>query len=180
MALTDISDSEPWDGPLTPFDQYLTTSYHPDREYIDGHTEERNLGTYDHARLLGVLAVRLLNQQREWNIRVLISLRMHLSPTRVRVPNITLLDRSQPIEQIVTHPPLIVIEILSPEDTWPRDEDRIADYLKFGVPSVWILDPATRRAWAISSDGRRSLATTLAVAGTPITVSLDELCAEAE
>lgn len=50
-----------------------------------------------------------------------------MSPTRFRVPDVTVIDRTQPVEQILTHPPLIVIEVLLPEDTWRRIEQRVVD-----------------------------------------------------
>jgi hypothetical protein len=57
-------------------------------------------------------------------------------------------------------------------------EERIADYLEFGVPNVWVLEPATRRAWTISPEGHRELTSILKAAGTPIAVPLDELFEE--
>jgi len=47
---------------------------------------------------------------REWNIRELPSLRVKVAPARFRVPDVTVLDRDQPIEQIITHPPVAVFE----------------------------------------------------------------------
>ena len=49
--------------------------------------------------------------------------------------------------QIFRVPPFICIEVLSPEDRISRTNEKIADYLTFGVPYVWILDPQTRKAW---------------------------------
>jgi hypothetical protein len=36
---------------LIPIEEYLHTSYHPDREYVDGDIQERNLGEKDHSKL---------------------------------------------------------------------------------------------------------------------------------
>jgi Uma2 family endonuclease len=58
--------------------------------------------------------------QKEWNIRVHPELRVQVASTRFRVPDVTVLDRSRPIEQIITYPPLAVFEVLSPEDTVRR------------------------------------------------------------
>jgi Uma2 family endonuclease len=165
---------------LVPMAEYLAASYRPDCEYIDGIIEERHLGEYDHARLQSILIVWFGKKERDWNIRVVPELRVQVSPTRFRVPDVTVIDRAQPVEQIITRPPLIVIEVLSPDDSWARMEERIADYLTFGIPNVWVLDPASHRAWAITGEGRRELPTVLAVAGSPITVPLDELFRELE
>jgi Uma2 family endonuclease len=53
----------------------------------------------------------------------------------------------RPDEQILTRPPLVCIEILSPEDTISRTNTRVQDYLKFGVPVVWVVDPRERKVW---------------------------------
>jgi len=34
-------------------------------------------------------------------------------------------------------------------------QDRIDDYLTFGVPHVWVLNPRTRRAFLYTPDGMR-------------------------
>ena len=33
----------------TSLSEYLRTSYHSDRDYVDGEVQERNLGEFDHA-----------------------------------------------------------------------------------------------------------------------------------
>ncbi|MDX2266987.1 MAG: Uma2 family endonuclease [Bryobacter sp.] len=41
----------------------------------------------------------------------------------------------------------LVIEILSPRDTVYNVQDRIDDYLRRGVPEVWVIDPQSLRTW---------------------------------
>jgi Uma2 family endonuclease len=50
---------------------------------------------------------------------------------------------------------LLCIEILSPEDTMSRMQERINDYLTFGVAHVWVLDPRTKRAYDYTANGMR-------------------------
>jgi Uma2 family endonuclease len=57
------------------------------------------------------------------------------------------------VEQILTTPPLICIEILSKDDRMTAMQERIGDYLQFGVRYVWVVDPRTRRAWIYTKDG---------------------------
>ena len=52
-----------------------------------------------------------------------------------------------PTEQVLQTPPLICIEILSSGERLSDIQDRVEDYLNFGVRYVWILDPATRQTW---------------------------------
>jgi hypothetical protein len=40
---------------LVSVEEYLHSDYSPDREYVDGEVQERNLGEYDHASLQNIL-----------------------------------------------------------------------------------------------------------------------------
>jgi Uma2 family endonuclease len=74
---------------------------------------------------------------------------------------------------------LIVIEILSPEDRLSRFQDRIDDYLAFGVENIWIIDPDRREAYTANASGLHPVRTNeLTVPDTPIRVVLSDLFAE--
>ena len=104
---------------------------------------------------------------------------MQVSPTHIRVPDVLVIRADARKEQILTHAPLIVIEILSPEDRLSRFQDRISDYIAFDVQHIWILDPYKRIAYTASKAGLQVVERgELAVAGTPIRVDLRELFAE--
>lgn len=71
-------------------------------------------------------------------------LRVQVSPTRYRVPNVTILDRNQPIEQVITHPPVAVFEALSPEDTIKRMMRKLGDYAAMQIPQIWLIEPESK------------------------------------
>ncbi len=158
-------------------DEYLDTSYRPDCDYIDGHLEKRNVGKFDHSNLQAVLVAFLFNHQREWNIRVLPEQRLRVSPTRVRIPDVCILSRDQPIEQIFSRPPLVCVEILSEGDTLNSTRPRLLDYHSFGVKTLWIFNPETREAWAWTPTSLEPVFDTLSVPNTPITIHLPTLYA---
>jgi Uma2 family endonuclease len=132
--------------------EYLTTVYRPDREYIDGVIEERNLGEYDHARLQTMIAAWFMAREREWNIRVVVEQRIQVSETRYRVPDVAVFRREQKIEQIFTAPPLIIVEILSPEDRLRKVFDRCEDYRRFGAENIWIVSPQGPKLWIATAE----------------------------
>ncbi len=133
--------------------EYLKTSYKPDCEYVDGRVEERNVGEHDHAAVQAALILWFGPHQQEWNVEVLPEQRVRISATRFRVPDVCLVSLSEPVEQILTKPPLACIEILSPEDTLRRMQERVDDYLGFGVKHVWVLDPLTQRGYDCRAEG---------------------------
>jgi len=166
-------------APRISVEEYLATSYRPDRELIDGQLVERNLGEYDHGRLQTTLAGWFLSREREWNIRVVVEQRVQVKPNRFRVPDVSVIRRDQPVEAIFRHPPLLCAEILSKDDTLLSIQDRVDDYLAFGVPNIWVLDPVKRRAYVCSESGFHQPAEgILAIDDHPIQIALKDLFAD--
>jgi len=158
-------------------EEYLKTIYEPDADYIDGEIEERNVGEYDHNTVLMALLLWFHRNAKQWNIRVVQEQRTRMSPTRVRIPDVSVFLRDLPIEQVFTRPQLIAIEVLSPEDRHAKMQRRIADYIAFQIPHVWVVDPKERIGWDCS-DGNWTRKKRFEIAGTPIYLSLDELFRE--
>jgi Uma2 family endonuclease len=140
MALpAQIPDQQP--RPI-PVELYLHCSdWEPDAEYVDGEIEERPMGEYNHAAWQAAIQKWFWKHESEWNIRAVAELRVQVASTRYRVPDVTILDRNRPIEQIITHPPIAVFEILSPEDRHTRFTRKLKDYEAMGIPQIWVIDP---------------------------------------
>jgi hypothetical protein len=66
---------------------------------------------------------------------------VQVGPTRYRVPDVVVLDRAPPIEQVVTRAPHAVSEILSPQDTMPRVLHKPGEYAAMGIAQIWVIDP---------------------------------------
>jgi Uma2 family endonuclease len=128
-----------------PLEVYLNTSYEPDAEYVDGVIEERPMGEYDHSSWQRALLLWFSQNSQEWGVRVRPELRIQVSATNFRVPDITVLDRKLPIEQVITRPPIAVIEILSPEDTVNWLLAKLADYAQMGIGTILVIDPKEGR-----------------------------------
>lgn len=133
--------------------EYLTTSYRPDCDYVDGVVEERNLGERDHAKTRGAVFAYLYNRRKQLGIHVYPEQRVQVSPTRFRVPDVCAVAGPEPQEQVFRTPPFLCIEILSPEDRLSKVRERIDDYLAFGVRYVFLLDPTRRKAWHCTAEG---------------------------
>jgi Uma2 family endonuclease len=56
--------------------------------------------------------------------------------------------------------PDLVVEIISPEDTYGKLNRKVAAYLKDGVRTVWVVDPAPRTVTVYASDGTKTLLST--------------------
>jgi Uma2 family endonuclease len=107
--------------------------------------KDRNVGDKDHSKLQAALAAWFYARRKELGIQVFPAQRIQVSVSRYRVPDLCV-TIGEPDEQIFTAPPLLCVEILSPEDRMPRVLVKVADFLQLGVPFVWAIDPWKRTA----------------------------------
>ncbi len=147
-------------APISATEYLSSDQYEPDAEYVDGQIEQRSLGEFDHAVWQKVLLRWFLTHETEWNVRVLAELRVQVSPTRYRIPDVVVFDRSHPIEQILTRPPIAVFEVLSPEDRISRVLIKLADYARMGVPTIRVIEPATGEIFAYERGALTPIAST--------------------
>ncbi len=159
--------------------EYLRTSWSPDREFVDGHIEERNLGEKEHSIIQGYLTFLFNLKRQEWEVRVFPELRTQTQARRFRVPDVLVVRAGEKFDRYVTQPPLIAIEILSPEDTLTAMRAKAAEYLQFGIENIWIIDPEPRIAYRYAEAAFEEVRSgELTVPGTPIRVVLSEMFAE--
>ncbi len=157
----------------TPLAEYLHTSYRPDREYVDGEIVERKMGKWEHARIQALLTIWFGRHEQEWCIQTATEWRTQVSATRIRIPDVVVVrDESQP--DVLAEPPLLVVEVLSPDDSYSDTQKRALDYTRMGVQTIWMIDPDTRTARVCCGDSWTQ-ATRLVVPGTPIHVELETL-----
>lgn len=139
---------------LVSVEEYLRTSFpEGDREYVDGQIVERNLGEKSHSRAQRQLILFFTALLRTHGTHVFPEQCVQVSPTRFRVPDVCVYLGGEPEEEVFTAPPFLVIEILSPDDRASQMQEKIDDYLAFGVPQVWVIDPRLKRAWVYTTEG---------------------------
>jgi Uma2 family endonuclease len=156
-----------------PIAEYLALSFKPDREYVDGEIRERNVGKWEHARVQALLAAWFVNHEKEWGTASSTELRVRVADQRVRVPDLVVLAAG-PQPEVVIEPPLLVVEILSPDDSYSDTQERAQDYRAMGVETIWIVDPKTRTG-RMCRGAEWIEAGRLEVKGTPIYVELADV-----
>jgi Uma2 family endonuclease len=162
---------------LVPVEEYLSTAYHPDVDYVAGQLEDRNKGEREHGELQARVWLLL---KRNRTLQPFIETRLMISPNRYRVPDICAYDK-KPQESIITRPPALCVEILSPEDRMSRIMNVVRDYLSMGVPTVWVLDPLEKKAYvAEGAVALREASGSIATADGRVTLELDEVFSDEE
>jgi Uma2 family endonuclease len=167
-----------FDKPVS-VEEYLSTVYEHDCEYVDGVIEERDLGEFEHAFLQLFLGSIFVAHRAEWGVVSVTEQRVQTQRDHYRVPDLAVLRKRLPRERILTRPPLLVIEILSPEDTLRRTAAKAAEYRAFGIEHVWVIDSTARVGYRGTADGLElSRSGELTIPETPIRIVLADLFAE--
>ncbi len=139
---------------LISVEEYLATSFPDgDREYVDGRILERNMGEIDHGYVQTALVIYLSNHYRKYSSAV--EIRVQVKASRFRVPDVLLFAGPRPKGKVVTEPPFLLAEVLSPSDRAGDLESKLDDYFAFGVKYVWVINPETRRGFIHTSKGSR-------------------------
>jgi Uma2 family endonuclease len=141
-----------------PVEEYLRTIYHPDMEYVDGELVERHVGEHKHSRLQALAVLVLGPRERERRFRVLTEQRLRVLGTknRYRIPDVCVMALPYHSEPVLSTPPHLIVEVRSPEDETADVLAKVADYLRFGVAHIWIVDPYKHTVQEADHDGIRS------------------------
>jgi Uma2 family endonuclease len=157
-------------------DQYLSTMFHPDCDFVDGRIEERNVGEYEHSRVQHMLDRIFGNNEREWRVVTAPECRLQVAAERFRIPDVMVLRRGTKFTRIIREAPLLCIEVLSPEDTWVRIRERLNDYLAMGVEHIWCFEPEARevRRYTVEGFGKVT-GLELTIEGTEVRINIAEV-----
>lgn len=133
--------------------EYTRTSFeNPDPEFLDGEVVERNGGTLPHARALAVVAAALYQENELTGLQPVLSLRLRIAPNRIRVVDIAVFE-GEPEGEVPSTPPLVAIEILSPDDRIGYVIPKLEEYRRWGVRNIWLVDPDDRKLLTYGETG---------------------------
>lgn len=77
-------------------EEYLSTVYEHDCEYVDGVVEERDSGECEHSFLQLFLGSIFVAHRNEWGVIAVSEQRIHLRPTKSWVPDLAILKAGTP------------------------------------------------------------------------------------
>ena len=137
-------------SPLLSVEEYLASD--GNSEYIDGILVPRNVGTPKHSALQKILIVHLAAFEKALNLAVRPECRTRIEETRYRVPDILVMARPfQQTDRVVVDAPVLVIEILSPDDRMKATLERFHEYDKLGVRHIIQMDPEDRTTYVFEA-----------------------------
>jgi len=160
-------------GILVSEQEYLHTGYEPDCEFQDGVLIERNVGTWHHSQLQAALTAYFFRRRKAWNLYVAPELRVRTRAGKYMIPDLCIVEGPEPTDPVLQTPPLLWIEILSPDDRPLRVNRKIQAVLASGAPYVWVIDPETLESDLYTAEKRTPLEDgVLRIPGTEIEVPL--------
>jgi len=140
--------------PLVSIDDYLLTSY-PERdcEFVDGALIPKSMPPLSLARVQKILLRLFARWEAPHLLFAFPELRLRVAADRCLIPDVCVFAAAEPTEEVPSSPPYIVAEILSPDDRMSYLLDKLRSYRLWGVPHIWVLDPASRSVYTFSSGG---------------------------
>jgi len=134
-------------GTQIPVEQYLSTDYEREPEYIHGEIVERPMPNLIHSVIQQFLSVRLHSVG-----QCCPELRLRLAEDLYLEPDLSVFVTSTPTDLVPSTPPDIVVEIVSPDERYPRLLEKLEEYRRWGVRHIWVVEPQMQR-FQVYADG---------------------------
>ena len=160
-------------GALVSEREYLSTTYKPSCDYIDGVLRQKPMPTWKHSVVQSHTAA-LINRfpgflaGSEFTVKI--------RTGKYFVPDVAVQRRDHIQDPYAIDPVHLCVEILSPEDRFSEAVAKCEEYHEWGVEATWIIDPESRRAWEFRKGLRPvEITATGSLTAEPISVPLPEL-----
>ena len=132
-------------------EEYLRTSFDgSDCEYLDGEIVERGMPNLPHSKAQKRLIVWFVGMEEKLSLHCFADLRLRTRERRYRVVDLAVFQ-GEPAEDVPSLPPLVAIEILSPDDRFAEVLTKLEEYRAWGVAHVWFVDPISRKLYVYTA-----------------------------
>ncbi|HLW76246.1 MAG TPA: Uma2 family endonuclease [Bryobacteraceae bacterium] len=122
---------------VTP-EQYLAAHFEREPELVHGELVERPLPNKTHGRIQALL-VLLLGRAGYSCTEV----RMRIAEDLYRLPDFAFFE-NEPEGEVPDRPPLLIVEIASPDDRLIDMLTKFDEYARWGVSNLWLVEPTLR------------------------------------
>ncbi|MBM3810309.1 MAG: Uma2 family endonuclease [Acidimicrobiia bacterium] len=134
--------------------EYLRTSFPDvDPEFRDGEILGRSVPDLKHGTAQLMLGAFFVRHRNSHHLHAASETRLRLRPGRVVIPDVCVFWPDKPDARYPDSPPLIVVEILSRDDPMSQVRAKLLEYLDWGVPHIWLVDPEARVLYEFRQDG---------------------------
>lgn len=139
--------------------EYLRISFPGvDQEFLEGELVERGTPDLFHSDTEFRACAAFRERESSLHLYAFPELRLRIRPGRVIIPDVCVFHPTHPTEPVPSTTPFIVIEIISPDDRISEVRKKLQEYVDWGVPHVWLIDPRLRRLY-LCTDGLHEVPT---------------------
>jgi Uma2 family endonuclease len=129
-------------------EQYLHMTFEYDAEFVHGEIVERAMPKY--GRIQTLLSSLFEAVRSPHRLFACSDVRMKLAPDLYRIPD-TAVFAIPPKTEVPEQAPVVVIEILSPDDRYHDVVKKLEEYRVWGASNIWVVDPLAKR-FAVYTD----------------------------
>ena len=125
-------------------DEYLAMNFEgPFPDFIDGDLVVRTMPNDQHGETQLEIGFRFRQLRDDQSVWARTEIRLRVGPRRYRIADVAVF-RQRPKQLIPELVPLVVVEIVSPNDTHEEIMARLRDFHALGVSHIWLADPGLR------------------------------------
>lgn len=148
-------------GPIVSPDDLLTMPDGESFELVDGQLMEKPMGAkavWVAGEIYALIREFARRQALGWAFSDGVQLKCYADdPDRVRKPDACYVGRGrfvpdEPPEGFITIAPDLVVEVVSPNDSYYEVDRKVEEYLEAGVRLVWVINPDTRSVIVYAPD----------------------------
>ncbi|WP_116244897.1 Uma2 family endonuclease [Nocardiopsis sp. FIRDI 009] len=137
-----IRDTEAPDRPLTVDDLARMPDDGRRYELVDGRLDVSPAPVFDHTSVDSRLTIHLGDvAPDEFTVLTGPGINFNAERTHHRIPDLAVIRADAAERPYLTKPPLLAVEILSPESVLRDSNTKRAEYAAFGIESYWIVNP---------------------------------------
>ncbi len=124
--------------------EYFNTEFEVTPDFVEGVIEERNVGGPEHTNWQRALMRWFLLDHGFQPLIAATEVTIRVMPGHHRVADLAVFRRApHGTASVITDTPLVVIEILSPSDSYRRLKARLQDYEAMGVRNLFVVESRT-------------------------------------
>ena len=128
---------------ITP-EQYLAAQFEREPELVRGELVERPLPNFPHGDLQLELGSRLRALRHSYPVFTGVEVRMRMAADLYRIPDVSMWEGAEP-EKLPSSPPLLVAEVVSPDDRVNDLLQKLEEYRVWGVRYIWLIEPELKQ-----------------------------------
>lgn len=123
-------------------EEYLSTSYEWEPEYVRGELRERPMPDSIHGWIVIALGAILRGLRAQRPVAVLAETRCRMPNGNYRLPDVALFASVPP--RVPTAPAVAVVEVLSKDEKHDDLIEKLIDFEAWAVPHIWVVNPRFR------------------------------------